>query len=41
MMSLGVDGAIVDAANSEADVRMTVVAPPRLARYRIGSPLGP
>jgi hypothetical protein len=40
MMSLGVDGAIVDAANPEADVRMTVVEPPRLARYRIGSPLG-
>jgi cell wall-associated NlpC family hydrolase len=41
MMSLGVDGAIVDAANHEADVRMTVVAPQRLDRYRVGSPLGP
>ncbi len=41
MMSLGVDGAIVDAANPAADVRMTVVSPERLARYEIGSPVGP
>jgi cell wall-associated NlpC family hydrolase len=41
MMSLGIDGAIVDAANHEADVRMMVVAPQRLRRYKVGSPLGP
>jgi hypothetical protein len=40
MMSLGIDGAIVDAADHDTDVRMTVVAPERLARYRVGSPLG-
>jgi hypothetical protein len=40
MMSLGVGGAIVDAANHEADVRMTVVTAQRLGRYRVGNPLG-
>jgi cell wall-associated NlpC family hydrolase len=41
MMSLGIDGAIVDAADHDSDVRITVVSPDRLARYRVGSPLGP
>jgi hypothetical protein len=41
MMSLGLDGAVVDASDHATDVRMMVVKPERFARYKIGSPIGP
>ena len=41
MMSMGLDGAVVDASDYGTDVRMMVVKPERFARYKIGSPIGP